>query len=107
MGFFGNIWNGIKKVASAPFKAIASVGSTIYNKAIKPVANFSANAVKSVGNFVKDSANTVLHMPEKVLNTVDHTVDKGSETLQGLFKSPMMIIGAIGAVMILPSLMKR
>lgn len=107
MGFFGNLWNGIKKVASAPFKAIASVGKTIYNKAIKPIANFGSNAIKSVGNFVKDSANTVLHMPEKVLHTFDHAVDKGSETLTGLFKSPMILLMAIGGVILLPTLMKR
>jgi len=107
MGFFGNLWNGIKKVAGAPFKAIASVGKTIYNKVIKPVANFGSNAIKSVGNFVKDSANTVLHMPEKVLNTFDHTVDKAGDTLQGLFKSPMILLMAIGGVILLPTLMKR
>ena len=102
-----SFWNGFKKVVSAPFKAIGSLGKTIYNKVIKPVANFGSNAIKSVGNFVKDSANTVLHMPEKVLHTVDHTVDKAGETLQGLFKSPMVLLMAIGGVILLPTLMKR
>ena len=104
---WGSFWNGFKKVVSAPFKLVGNIGKAVYNKVIKPVANFGANAVKSVGNFVKDSANTVLHMPEKVLHTVDHAVDKGSETLQGLFKSPMVLIAAIGGVMILPSLLKK
>jgi len=62
--------------------------------------------VKSVGNFAKDSFNTVLHMPEKVLHTVDHAVDKGGDTLQSLFKSPMMLLLGVGAVVVLPSLMK-
>ena len=103
---WGSFWNGFKKVVSAPFKLIGNVGKTAYNKIIKPVANFGVNAVKSVGNFVKDSANTVLHMPEKVLHTVDHAVDKGGETLQSLFKSPMMLLLGVGAVVVLPSLMK-
>ena len=102
-----SFWNGFKKVVSAPFKAIGSLGKTIYNKVIKPVANFGSNVIKSVGYFVKDSANTVLHMPEKVLHTVDHTVDKAGETLQGLFKSPMVLLMAIGGVILLPTLMKR
>ena len=106
MGFFGDMWNGIKKVASAPFKLVANVGKTVYNKVLKPVANFGSNAVKSVGNFVKDSANTVLHMPEKVLHSFDHAVDKGGDTLQSLFKSPMMLLLGVGAVVVLPSLMK-
>jgi hypothetical protein len=46
-------------------------------------------------------------MPEKVLYTVDHTVDKAGETLQGLFKSPMVLLMAIGGVILLPTLMKR
>ena len=106
MGFFGGMWNGIKKVASAPFKLVANVGKTVYNKVLKPVANFGSHAVKSVGNFAKDSFNTVLHMPEKVLHTVDHAVDKGGDTLQSLFKSPMMLLLGVGAVVVLPSLMK-
>ena len=106
MGFFGDMWNGIKKVASAPFKLVANVGKTVYNKVLKPVANFGSNAVKSVGSFVKDSANTVLHMPEKVLHSFDHAVDKGGDTLQSLFKSPMMLLLGVGAVVVLPSLMK-
>ena len=103
---WGSFWNGFKKVVSAPFKLIGNIGKTVYNKVIKPVANFGSNAVKSVANFVKDSANTVLHMPEKIIHTVDHAVDKGSETLQGLFKSPMMLLLGVGAVVLLPSLMK-
>jgi len=103
---WGSFWNGFKKVVSAPFKLIGNVGKSANNKIIKPVANFGVNAVKSVGNFVKDSANTVLHMPEKVLHTVDHAVDKGGETLQSLFKSPMMLLLGVGAVVVLPSLMK-
>ena len=106
MGFFGDMWNGIKKVASAPFKLVANVGKGIYNKVLKPVANFGSHTVKSVANFVKDSANTVLHMPEKVLHTFDHAVDKGGDTLQSLFKSPMMLLLGVGAVVVLPSLMK-
>ena len=103
---WGSFWNGFKKVVSAPFKLVANVGKTVYNKVIKPVANVGVNAVKSVGNFVKDSANTVLHMPEKVLHSVDHLVNKGGDTLQSLFKSPMMLLLGVGAVVILPSLMK-
>ena len=103
---WGSFWNGFKKVVSAPFKLVANIGKTVYNKAIKPLANFGANAVKSVGNFAKDTVNTVIHMPEKVLHTVDHGIDKGSETLQGLFKSPMMLLMGVGAVVLLPSLMK-
>ena len=102
----GSFWNGFKKVVSAPFKLVANVGKTVYNKVIKPVANFSSDAAKSVANFVKNSTNTILHMPEKVLHTVDHGIDKGSETLQGLFKSPMMLLMGVGAVVLLPSLMK-
>ena len=103
---WSSFWNGFKKVVSSPFKLIANVGKGIYNKVIKPVANFGSNAVKSVANFVKDSANTVLHMPEKVLHTVDLGVDKAGKTLQGLFKSPMMLLLGVGAVVLLPSLMK-
>ena len=103
---WGSFWNGFKKVVSAPFKLVANVGKTVYNKVIKPVANVGVNAVKSVGNFVKDTANTVIHMPEKVLHTVDHAVDKGGDTLQSLFKSPMMLLLGVGAVVVLPSLMK-
>ena len=103
---WGSFWNGFKKVVSAPFKLVANVGKTVYNKVIKPVANVGVNAVKSVGNFVKDTANTVIHMPEKVLHTVDHAVDKGGETLQGLFKSPMLLLGVCAVVVVLPSLMK-
>jgi len=103
---WGSFWNGFKKVVSAPFKLVANVGKTIYNKVIKPVANFGSNAVKSVANFVKDSANTVLHMPEKVLHTVDNGINTAGNTLQGLFKSPIVLIAAIGAVVVLPSLMK-
>ena len=104
---WGSFWNGFKKVVSAPFKLAANVGKTVYNKVLKPVANVGSNAVKSVANFAKDSFNTVLHMPEKVLHTVDHTVDKAGDTLQGFFKSPMVLIAAIGGVMILPSLLKK
>jgi hypothetical protein len=104
---FKQFWNGFKKVVSSPFKLIANVGKKIYNGVIKPVANFGSNSIKSVGNFIKDSANVVLHMPEKVLHTVDHTVDKAGETLTGFFKSPMVLIAAIGGVMILPSLLKK
>ena len=104
---WGSFWNGFKKVVSAPFKLVANVGKTVYNKVLKPVANVGSNAVKSVANFAKDSFNTVLHMPEKVLHTVDHTVDKAGDTLQGFFKSPMVLIAAIGGVMILPSLLKK
>ena len=103
---WGSFWNGFKKVVSAPFKLVANVGKTVYNKVIKPVANFGSNAVKSAANFAKDSFNTVLHMPEKVLHSFDHAVDKGGETLQGLFKSPMMLLLGVGAVVLLPSLMK-
>ena len=103
---WGSFWNGVKKAVSAPFKLVANVGKTVYNKVIKPVANAGSNAVKSVGNFVKDSANTVLHMPEKVLHSVDHAVDKGGDTLQSLFKSPMMLLLGVGAVVLLPSLTK-
>jgi hypothetical protein len=46
-------------------------------------------------------------MPEKVLHTVDHTVDKAGETLTGFFKSPMVLIAAIGGVILLPTLMKK
>ena len=105
---WGSFWNGFKKVVSAPFKLVGNVGKTVYNKVIKPVANFGYNKViKPVGSFLKDSANTVLHMPEKVLHTVDHTVDKAGDTLQGLFKSPMMLLLGVGAVVLLPSLMKK
>lgn len=103
---WSSFWNGVKKVVSSPFKLVGNIGKTVYNKVIKPVANFGANTVKSVGNFVKDSANTVLHMPEKVLHTVDHGLDKGAETFQSLFKSPMMLLMGVGAVVLLPSLMK-
>ena len=103
---WGSFWNGFKKVVSAPFKLVANVGKTVYNKVIKPVANFGSNAVKSVANFVKDSANTVLHMPEKVLHSFDHGIDTAGNTLQGLFKSPMMLLLGVGAVVLLPSLMK-
>ena len=103
---WSSFWNGFKKVVSAPFKLVGNIGKTVYNKVIKPVANFGSNAVKSIGNFAKDSFNTVLHMPEKIIHTVDHAVDKGSETLQGLFKSPMMLLLGVGAVVLLPSLMK-
>ena len=82
---WGSFWNGFKKVVSAPFKLVANVGKTVYNKAIKPIANVGVNAIKSVGNFVKDTANTVIHMPEKVLHTIDHAVDKGGDTLQALY----------------------
>ena len=102
-----SFWNGFKKTIGAPFKLIGNIGKAVYNKVIKPVANFGSNAVKSVGNFVKDSANVVLHMPEKLIHTVDHAVDKGSETLQGFFKSPMVLIAAIGGVILLPTLMKK
>jgi hypothetical protein len=103
---WGSFWNGFKKVVSAPFKLVANVGKTVYNKVIKPVANVGLNTIKSAGNFAKSSFNTVLHMPEKVLHTVDHAVDKGGDTLQSLFKSPMMLLLGVGAVVILPSLMK-
>ena len=103
---WGSFWNGFKNVVSSPFKLVANVGKTVYNKVIKPVANFGSNAVKSVANFAKDTVNTVIHMPEKVLHTVDHGIDKGSETLQGLFKSPMMLLMGVGAVVLLPSLME-
>jgi phage-related protein len=103
---WSSFWNGFKKVVSAPFKLVANVGKTVYNKVIKPVANFGSNAVKSVANFVKDSANTVLHMPEKVLHSFDHGIDTAGNTLQGLFKSPMMLLLGVGAVVLLPSLMK-
>ena len=103
---WSSFWNGFKKVVSAPFKLVANVGKTVYNKVIKPVANFGSNAVKSVANFVKDSANTVLHMPEKVLHSFDHGIDMAGNTLQGLFKSPMMLLLGVGAVVLLPSLMK-
>jgi phage-related protein len=102
-----SFWNGFKKTIGAPFKLIGNIGKAVYNKVIKPVANFGSNAVKSVGNFVKDSANVILHMPEKVLHTVDHTVDKAGETLTGFFKSPMVLIAAIGGVILLPTLMKK
>ena len=103
---WGSFWNGVKKAVSAPFKLVANVGKTVYNKVVKPVANFGSNAVKSVANFAKDSVNTVLHMPEKVLHSVDHAVDKGGDTLQSLFKSPMMLLLGVGAVVLLPSLTK-
>ena len=102
---WGSFWNGFKKVVSSPFKLVGNIGSNVFNHVIKPVANFGVNAVKSVANFAKDSVNTVLHMPEKVLHTVDHTVDKGADTLQSLFKSPMLLMG-VGALVLLPSLMK-
>jgi len=103
---WGSFWNGVKKAVSAPFKLVANVGKTVYNKVIKPVANVGSNAVKSVANFAKDSVNTVIHMPEKVLHTVDHGLDKGAETFQSLFKSPMMLLLGVGAVVLLPSLTK-
>ena len=102
---WSSFWNGFKKVVSAPFKLVGNIGKKIWH-GVKTVANFGSNAVKSVANFVKDSANTVLHMPEKIIHTVDHAVDKGSETLRGLFKSPMMLLLGVGAVVLLPSLMK-
>ena len=103
---WGSFWNGFKKVVSAPFKLAANVGKTVYNKVIKPVANFGSNAVKSVGSFVKDVGSSIVHMPEKVLHSVDNAVTKGGDTLQGLFKSPMMLLLGVGAVVVLPSLMK-
>ena len=94
-------------MASAPFKLVANVGKGIYNKVIKPVANFGYNKViKPVGGFIKNSTNTVLHMSEKVLHSFDNAVTKGGDTLQSLFKSPMMLLLGVGAVVVLPSLMK-
>lgn len=103
---WSTFWNGVKKVASSPFKLVANVGRTVYNKVIKPVANFGANTIKSTGSFIKDVGSTIVHMPEKVLHSVDHGIDKGSETLESLFKSPMMLLMGVGAVVLLPSLMK-
>ena len=103
---WGSFWNGVKKAVSAPFKLVGNIGKTVYNKAIKPIANFGSNAVKSVANFGKDSVNTVLHMPEKVLHTVNHSVDKAGDTLESLFKSPMMLLLGVGAVVLLPTLTK-
>lgn len=99
---WGTFWNGVKKAVSAPFKLVANVGKTVYNKVVKPVANFGSNAVKSVGTEIK----SILHMPEKVLHTVDHGLDKGAETLQSLFKSPMLLLGIGAAVVLLPTLTK-
>ena len=45
---WGSFWNGFKKVVSAPFKLVANVGKTVYNKVIKPVANVGVNAVNPV-----------------------------------------------------------
>jgi hypothetical protein len=103
---WGSFWNGFKKVVSAPFKLVANVGKTVYNKVIKPVANFGSNAIKSTGAFIRDVGTTIVHMPEKLIHTVDHAVDVGGNTLQGLFKSPMMLLLGVGAVVLLPSLMK-
>jgi len=110
---WSSFWNGVKKTVSAPFKLVANVGKTVYNKVIKPVANFGSNAVKSVANFTSNAAksvgreiSSVIHMPEKVLNSVDHAIDKGGDTLQSLFKSPMMLLLGVGAVVLLPSLTK-
>ena len=102
-----SFWNGFKKVVSSPFKLIASIGKKVYNGVIKPVANFGSNAIKSVGNYVKEVGLTIVHMPEKLIHTVDHAVDTAGSTLQGLFKSPMILIAAIGGVMLLPTLMKK
>ena len=103
---WGSFWNGVKKAVSAPFKLVANVGKTVYNKAIKPIANFGSNAVKSVANFGKDVGSTIVHMPEKVLHTVDHGVTKAGDTLESLFKSPMMLLLGVGAVVLLPTLTK-
>ena len=102
-----SFWNGFKKTIGAPFKLIGNIGKSIFNKVIKPVANFSSNAIKSVGNYVKEVGLTIVHMPEKLIHTVDHAVDTAGSTLQGLFKSPMILIAAIGGVMLLPTLMKK
>ena len=102
-----SFWNGFKKTIGAPFKLIGNIGKAVYNKVIKPVANFGSNAIKSVANYAKEVGLTIVHMPEKVLHTVDHTVDKAGETLTGFFKSPMVLIAAIGGVILLPTLMKK
>lgn len=48
-GFFGRVWNGIKKGASAVGKFLSGTGSKIYN-ALKPAINLipGASAVTSV-----------------------------------------------------------
>ena len=100
-------WKSFVNFIKKPFKLIANMSKGIYNKVLKPIANFGKNTVNSVGNFVKDSVNTVIHMPEKVIHSFDHTVDKVGDSLNSLFKSPVLIIGGIAAIMIAPMLMKK
>ena len=47
MGFFGDIWSGIKTVATAPYKLVTSVGSAAFD------------GIKAIGHFGGKVANTV------------------------------------------------
>ena len=94
MGFFGDIWSGIKTVATAPYKLVTSVGSTVFDT-VKAIGHFGGKVANTVVDTASNAANTVIGLPNKFINTVDNGVDKVTGTIDGIFKSPILIIGGI------------
>ena len=94
MGFFGDIWSGIKTVATAPYKLVTSVGSAAFD-GIKAIGHFGGKVANTVVDTASNAANTAIALPNKVINTVDNGVDKISGTIDGIFKSPILLFGGI------------
>ena len=110
---------GFLDFISKPFNLIASVGKGIFNKVIKPVASWGGNLVKSVvdipGKIVDGGTKNVQSLigagnnlvttagatVGNVANVAGNTLDKGFDTVGGIFKSPILLIGGGLALVLL------
>jgi phage-related protein len=74
MGFFSNLWNGIKNTVSNVYNKGKSAVSGLYNNYIKPtlskiplVGNLATGAIEGLGNSINTAASAVGNLAESKL----------------------------------------
>jgi len=87
MGFFSNLWNGIKNVASNVWNGVKHTASTVWNAVKKPISYIPlvgdkiVNGVETVGNAISKGAEGIGHL---AAGRVGDAINAGRDAYNGV-----------------------